>query len=449
MDKTFAFAPLYLLLCSCSSVTTTNSFTKQLEKPKPTVTGMTQSLACFGDMLADYNRIMNNGRLRPIRAAIMTAKDATDVSTKTYANSEIPTDFKDMAIGIASKIGGPVRVLHVPGSVEIVDAIRLNTTNQNAKENITPFTARHYNKDSIQIYGAITEYDRLLSNSQIKPEASAKFGGGDGLTNIEASMKRERNVARMTIDFRVVHPNTGDVLNHAGSTNTVELYQVGKDNSFGLSIGDQSIGFAMSDSLVDARHKAIRLLVERGLIESLGKYAKVPYWRCLPSEKKQKFVKFEDVLAENSGLYDFSSASAGEKVSKRDYGAKLEKAKKKGDLRDQTLIMSVKSDFEFVEYINRNTREYKTRPMSNFVFGGEDLRKTKNGRRMIINNFLAHYKRNLPELFISGEDPLVTIKRYFISNGVLNEASANNDSELFLAMWLNAPVRKGARWVLK
>ncbi len=448
MDKTFAFAPFYLLLCSCSSVTTTNSFTKQLETPKPTVTGITQSLACFGDMLADYNRIMSNGRLRPIRAAIMTAKDATDVSTKTYANSEIPTDFKDMTIGIASKIGGPMRVLHVPGTVEIVDAIRLNTTNQNAKENITPFTARHYNKDSIQIYGAITEYDRLLSNSQVKPEASAKFGGGDGRTNIEASMKREKNIARMTIDFRVVHPNTGDVINHAGSTNTVELYQLGKDNSFGLSIGDQSIGFATSDSLVDARHKAIRLLVERGLIESLGKYAKVPYWRCLPSGEKQKFVKFEDVLSENSGLYDFSSAT-DEIESAGDDGVTPEKAKKKGDLRDHTLIMSVKSDFEFVEYINRNTREYKTRPMSNFVFGGEDIRKTKNGRKMIINNFLVHYKKNLPELFNASEDPLVAIKRYFISNGVLDEASANNDSELFLAMWLNAPVRKGARWVLK
>ncbi len=255
MDKeTFVFVPFCSLLFSCSSITTTNSFSEKLEMPKVTVTGMTKSLACFGDMLADYNRIMNNGQLRPIRAAIMTAKDATDVSTRTYANSEIPSDFKDMTIGIASKIGGPLRILHVPGTVEIVDAIRLNTTNQNAKENITPFTARHYNKDSIQIYGAITEYDRLLSNSKIKPVASAEFGKGDGLTNIEATLQREKNVARMTIDFRIVHPNTGDVINHAGSTNTLELYQLGKDNSFGLSIGDQTIGLSKSDSIVDARH---------------------------------------------------------------------------------------------------------------------------------------------------------------------------------------------------
>ncbi len=80
--------------------------------------------------------------------------------------------------------------MHVPESIEIVDAIRLNTTNKNAKENITPFTARHYNQDSIQIYGAITEYDRLLSSSKVKPEASINFGGGDGLTNIEGSLNK-------------------------------------------------------------------------------------------------------------------------------------------------------------------------------------------------------------------------------------------------------------------
>ncbi len=69
MNKTFVFLPSCLLLFSCTSVTTTNTFSEELETPKPTVTGMTQSLACFGDMLTDYNRIMNNGHLKPIRAA--------------------------------------------------------------------------------------------------------------------------------------------------------------------------------------------------------------------------------------------------------------------------------------------------------------------------------------------------------------------------------------------
>lgn len=440
-----------LLLCGCQSISKTNTFSEKLEIPKPTKTNMTGALACFGDMLSDYSRIANNGQVRPIRAAIMTARDATDVSTKTYANSEIPTDFKDMTIGIASKIGGPVRILHVPESMEIIDAIRLNTTNKNALENITPFTARHYNKETIQIYGAITEYDRLLSNSQIKPEASFNFGGGRGLTSIEAGIKRERNVARMTIDFRVVHPETGDVINHTGSTNTLELYQLGKDNSFGMSIGGQAIGLAKSDSIVDARHKAIRLLVERGLIETLGKYAKVPYWRCLPAEKKEKFVKFDDILTKHSGLYDFTNTSIStSEENKGDFTPVDPNKLEKLDLRDHTLVMAMKSDFEFVQYINRNTREYKQRPPNNFIFGGGDPKNPQHGKKMMMRNFLVHYKKYQPDIFTNaGKQPLGAMKRYFLKNGVLNQETMKSESNVFLAMWLNAPIQKGARWILR
>ncbi len=189
-------------------------------------------------------------------------------------------------------------------------------------------------------------------------------------------------------------------------------------------------------------------MVERGLIETLGKYAKVPYWRCLPSEEKQKFVKFRDVLVENSGIYDFSSSDE-EKKDADDF--EPVESKKRVDIRDHTLIMSIKSDFEFAEYINRHTREYKERPSKNFIFGGEGPKAIKSGRKMMVNNFVQHYKKYLPELFSNpNENPLLAIRRYFVNNGVLEEGSSiNGESELFLAMWLNAPVRKGARWVLK
>ena len=445
------------VLSGCATVTQTNTFSEKISTPITTKTHLTDHLSCFGDMLAEYSRARNNGKLLPIRAAIMSAKDATNISTDNFPDSEIPSDFKDMALGVASNIGGPLRILHVPSSEEIVDAIRLNTTNDNADENITPFTARHYNAKSIQIYAAITEYDRFLSNSQINPEASLELGNGSTETNIEASMTNERNVARMTMDFRIAQPIIGDIINHASSTNTVTLYQIGRDRSFGISVDGQTIGLATLESIVDARHKAIRLLVELGLIETFGKYAKVPYWKCLPSKNKQQDVVFDDVLKQHSGQYDFSqftvSESDEELVDKKSAGKydtfeRVDPPQKGTDIRDHNLIMAMKSEFEYAQYVKVDTRAFEERPNQDFSFGTKKASPKLNGRKKLLVELLSIYKKQDDYQQLHGDALLNKVKSTLIQQNVLSSESANSDTNTFLALWLNAPIQRGGRWKL-
>ena len=99
----------------------------------------------------------------------------------------------------------------------------------------------------------------------------------------------------MTMDFRVVYASVGDVVNNSSSTNTVQVYQRGNDLSFGLSVDGNSIGYSTERSVVDARHKAIRLLIEWGVIEALGRYSYVPYWKCLPNSDNPQQIGFKDI----------------------------------------------------------------------------------------------------------------------------------------------------------
>lgn len=411
-------------ISGCASSTKVADFSKEYEAPKATETQLTEHLACFGDMLSDYQRAYKQGELKPIRIAIVSVKDATNISTVDFANSEIPSNFNDMALGIVTKIGGPLRVLYIPDSNEIVDGLRL------AGSGDKPFSIAHYATNTLQIYGALTEYDRLILNKQRELEVGAEIGDGSGLTNIEASRYRERNTARMTMDFRAVQPGVGDVINHLSSTNTLRLYQNGKDFNFGISVDGQGIGYAKSNSIVDARHKAIRLLIELGMIEVIGRYAKVPYWKCLTPENNHSVVKVKDILAKQFGNYDFSNedysneqetgmqnkgnqstecnnttlATIKEPKEQEDHSkVKVDEDESKTtdpeiveciDNRDADLIMGIAADYEYAEYIKLGDRSFVARPDSSFSLSGDPKSRSLNGRLQKLNALLNLYRNN-------------------------------------------------------
>jgi len=168
-----------------------------------------------------------------------------------------------------------------------------------------------------------------------------------------------------------------DVINNSSSTNTVQVYQYGNDLSFGLSVDGNSIGYSSERSVVDARHKAIRLLVEWGVVEALGRYAYVPYWKCLPNSRNRSQIGFKDLLS-SSTLYNFSNMNnrAGTNRLNRQQAASV-------DMRDKLLINAVMSDFINAEYMDDGIRKLVRRPEkdTNLV-----QRKVVDGKVININS---------------------------------------------------------------
>lgn len=459
------FITMFILLSACSSSQRQNEFSKHIAYPFETKTRATDYLSCFGDMLTSY-RSKKGNKLDLLRVAIISVKDATDVSTVTYANSEIPSDFKDMTLSLISKIGGPVRVIHIPTSAELLDAARYRGLAAAGKV-FTPFldafSATHYRGDTVQLYGALTEYDRILTSNQRELDGSLEFGSGRGETNLEATTSGILNVARMTMDFRAVNAKIGDVVNNTSSSNTVKVYQRGTDRSFGISIDGNAIGYSTSRSVVDARHKAIRLLIEWGIIETLGRYAQVPYWKCLPNSNNTRLVGFKDMLP-SSHLYNF------QQLNRSKPKAVVYKESSLQDVRDKSLLNAVISSFHNAEYLKSQNRRLLRRPekdtslISKKVIavldpnakGKEKGKKTINkvvktkslirGKSTLRTKVLSLYKKDPKYSKLSESQLISRLHNEFVKNKILHPKDSKYGAHMYIALWLNAPVQRNARW---
>jgi len=430
-------------LTACSVNNSNNRFSDTLGSPTHNKTQMTNFLGCFGDMLTTYRTSGNE--LDLLRLAIVSVKDSTNVST-TQSNfpSEIPSDFTDMALSITSKIGGPVRIVHIPSSQELFDAARYGAIPGKKKPFLNTFNATHYRGDTLQVYGALTEYDRILNNNTKDGDLSIEAGSGSGITNIELSATDVVNVARMTMDFRVAYAAAGDVVNNSSSSNTITVYQRGSDRSFGLSVDGNSIGYSSSSSIVDARHKAIRLLIEWGLIETLGRYALVPYWKCLPNSDNTKHIAFKD-LVDSDRFYNFQTKRALD-IRKPNY--------QYVDKRDKVLMNSVISDFYNAEYLHNATRklfrrsENDTTLIQRVTLAGKtvDRKSPIEGKSSLRKKLLYPYRREQQYTKMSDAQLLKTLKNKFVKAKILNSKDNLLGANTYMALWLNAPIVKGARW---
>ncbi len=436
-----------VLLSACSATNTRNEFSNHSEYPSVTQTRATNILACFGDMLTAYRTKGNT--TNPLRLAVIDVKDATSVSSASYPNNEIPYNFTDMTLGLVSRIGGPIRIAHIPKSNELLDAARYKSIDPKGNPFLGLYKPSHYNYATIQLYGALTEYDRILSNNKNSATGAFEFGSGTGETNLEATSNKVTNVARMTMDFRIASSSVGDVVNNSSSTNTVQVYQKGKDLSFGLSVDGNSVGYSSERSIVDARHKAIRLLIEWGIVEALGRYTYVPYWKCLPNSRNRSQIGFKDIVASDS-LYDFSNMllRAGSIFKNQESNPALV------DRRDKLLINAVMSDFMNAEYIDDGVRKTVRRPekdtplVQRKVVDGKviDTKSMIDGKSTVRRNLLNHYRVDNRFAKMSDSVLLKNLHQQFIKARIIDKKDPVMGLNTYMALWLNVPVKKGARW---
>ncbi len=429
----YTFITLFVSGCAIEKISTVNE-PISLPLPVKSKTILTGELVCFGDMLADYRYVAGyldgNAKVKPLVVSLQSVKDATGISSES--SREIPPDMTDMATGVVLNVGGPLRVAHIPGSQERLDAINAFQINQQIRSMSPYFRFKQYWKGGMVLYGALTEYDRTFGNDKDSLDMKADFGGGRGETNFSASHEDIVNRSRMTMDFRAIDTSMGDAVNSVSSTNTVWLYQYGRDNSFGLSVNGNSIGYAKSITEVDARHAAIRLLIELGLIQTISKYERIPYWKCLPGASKEGYTRFIDVLK----------------------GQKQEP----NDLRDADVIMDVKRDFEYGDYINPTgyVLEYKRRDSQKSEIEFSSLpenhplkKQTIAGKIDKLVAVLALHQKNNLSL---PHDPFLALKTLyekFQQEGVIpvNDTGGYSGTNMYLALWLNVPVKPNARWI--
>lgn len=141
----------------------------------------------------------------------------------------------------------------------------------------------------------------------------------------------------MVMDFYANQTTMFSIANHTASTNAMLLNLDNVDHNYNISIEGNSIGWSESLSRIEARHASVRLLVELGVIETLGKSVPVPYWKCLPggiedSETTQTARREFLEVQEASNMHNIANSHTISFVQTRRARTALEKEQKLNSL---------------------------------------------------------------------------------------------------------------------
>ena len=72
--------------------------------------------------------------------------------------------------------------------------------------------------------------------------------------------------------------------------NTVTVTRGKREGGVGFQIFGAALGYTSGVKIVQGRHAAVRALVELSILEVIGRYLNLPYWRLVPEAKPDAIV---------------------------------------------------------------------------------------------------------------------------------------------------------------
>jgi hypothetical protein len=255
---------LTLTACQSNPQNVNVALPKSLPEAKETV--FEKAIIDMGTMTEIYSDV-------PLRVMANHITDNTGTSTPTQA--EIPRDITAMVKSTLNAFGG--NVIFIPYNPNFM-ANTMNTGYTQFENKIIP---------DIIIDGGITEFDRGLETKGDSTDVGIEgtFMGGKAF-GFEMEDQNKGSLARVTLDFNIIDFTTFAGIPQMQAINTMKLHKAIKKDSIGFSILSSSFGASGSVKKVQGRHAAIRLLVQLSMVQLIGKYRNLPYWRILPGSKK-------------------------------------------------------------------------------------------------------------------------------------------------------------------
>jgi len=285
-----------LSLAACGSMNPHN-VDVQLEKSAPEVkiTSYTKALSDIGNMSVIYD----TGAVK---------LQSTDITDKTGAamttGGEIQRNITEIMKSTLNAIGGNIIFIEYdPSFIQN----QMVTGYSQFKNKVIP---------DVVITGGITEFDRGLETRGTGTDASIsakvkgaptwfpsdEFGGSMGNTAKEGK-------ARITLDFNMKDFQTLAGIAKMTTTNSMVVHKAVKEKEVGLTLFGPTFGLKGSIKKVQGRHEAVRLLVQVSMIQLIGKYLAMPYWRVLGEDAKP------DPVVMNAIALTYGNMSAEDRIS--------------------------------------------------------------------------------------------------------------------------------------
>lgn len=284
-----ASLPVYFTSCAATKVEEHEVQMPEDISPQAKMTNYSEALRELGMM----SEIYATGELR-----IQSNPIGDNTGTSGSTGGEIPRDITEMIKSALNSVGG--NIVYIPYDPAFIQN-QMVTGYSDFQQKLVP---------EVVITGGITEFDRGLKTTEDGTDAGAsvdvvgataasalKSAGlgtsiGANYENIEKS-----GLSRITLDFNLIDFRTMSGVPRMNTVNTIEVHKVMKDKSLGVGIFGLSFGSKGSVKKVQGRHHAVRTLVEISMMQMIGRYLGLPYWRligedALPDEVvKQNFIK--------------------------------------------------------------------------------------------------------------------------------------------------------------
>ena len=169
----------------------------------------------------------------------------------------------------------------------------------------------------VVVTGGITEFDRGLETRGKGTDvgAEAEFSNVPSWfpskqAAIDYGESSKEGTARITLDFNLKDFKTLAGIPRMNTVNSMEVHKAVKEKELAITLFGPTFGSKGSVKKVQGRHEAVRLLVQVSMIQMVGKYINLPYWRLLGEGTQPDEVVLEQVSR------DFACMSESQRTAK-------------------------------------------------------------------------------------------------------------------------------------
>ena len=209
-----------------------------------------------------------------------------DTGTSYHSEGEIPKNITVMVNSTLNAIGG--RVVYIPYWPDYFAGLQ-----------VSGYPARNRKLvPDVVLAGGITEFDRGLTtvdqrrNMDLETkeidDAPDWFAGNT--IGLDYSQGDKWSKAKIAVDFNLISFEAQCGIPKMQASNGITVYKGVKEGELGFTLFGPTIGLRGSVKKVQGRHEAVRYLVQFSVIQLVGRYLDLPYWKLLDGVKPDPVV---------------------------------------------------------------------------------------------------------------------------------------------------------------
>tara|TARA_R110002073_G_scaffold327113_1_gene507528 strand:+ start:484 stop:2019 length:1536 start_codon:yes stop_codon:yes gene_type:complete len=264
--KEYKIVWLLFLIAGCGANPQNADIGLNESLPEAKITIYQQAINDMGLMTTIYNT--------PV-LKIMTKDIFDNTGTSIATKAEIPRDITEMVKSTLNGIGG--KVLYIPYEPEFMQNTA-GTGYSDYGDKILP---------QVVLSGGITEFDRGLVTKGDSLEFDIEVAKQYGL---DFADENKASLSSVTLDFNLIDFKTFTGIPRIQAVNGIKLHKATKEDSIGFTVKSATFGAKGEIKKVQGRHAAVRLLVQLSMLQMIGRYTKLPYWRLVPGATRDEVV---------------------------------------------------------------------------------------------------------------------------------------------------------------